>query len=59
VCEQTLQQGQTIRFGLHQLLWIKIGAPWNLDATLARRTLTLPAHTGDVIAIATGIRPAP
>jgi cytoskeletal protein RodZ len=59
VYEQTLQQGQRVRFGLHQPLWVRIGAPWNLDATLNRRTITLPAHTADVLATATAIRPAP
>src|SRR5712691_11997744 len=35
--EQTLQQGQTVRFGLRKLLWIRFGAPWNLDATIGSR----------------------
>jgi cytoskeletal protein RodZ len=57
--EQTLQQGQTIRFALHRPLWIRIGAPWNIDATLAHQSLTLPAHTGDVLATPSGLTPAP
>ncbi len=30
VYEQTLQQGQTVRFGLRKSLWIRLGAPWIL-----------------------------
>ncbi len=57
--EQTLQQGQTARFGLRKPLWIRLGAPWNLDATIGRRPVTtaLPARTGDMLATAGGLRP--
>jgi hypothetical protein len=57
--EGTLAQGQTMRFGLREPLWIRIGAPWNLDAVLDGRTATgrLPASTGDVIATAAGLEP--
>ncbi len=61
VYEQTLQQGQTARFGLRKPLWIRLGAPWNLDATIGRRPLTaaLPSRTSDVLATATGLQPTP
>ena len=59
VYEQTLQQGQTVRFGLRRRLWIRLGAPWNLDATIGRRQVTeaLPSRTGDTLATAAGLRP--
>ena len=60
VYEQTLQQGQTARFGLRKPLWIRLGAPWNLDARIGRRpaTAALPSRTADILATATGLRPA-
>lgn len=61
VYEQTLLQGQTARFGLRTPLWIRLGAPWNLDATIGRRPVTaaLPSRTGDMLATAAGLRPTP
>jgi cytoskeleton protein RodZ len=59
VYEQTLQPGQRVRFGLRRRLWIRVGAPWNLDASIGRRPVTLPAHTGNLLATAAGLRPAP
>ena len=58
VYAQTLQPGQTARFGLRKPLWIRVGAPWNLDATLGRHSITsgLPPRTGDMLATATGLR---
>ena len=60
VYEQTLRRGETIRLGLRQLLWIRVGAPWNLDATIGQRivTSTLPSSTADVVASPAGLRPA-
>jgi cytoskeletal protein RodZ len=50
----TLQPGQSVRFGLRKPLWIRLGAPWNLDATIGRRPVTsaLPPRTGDIIVTA-------
>jgi len=61
VYEQTLQQGQMVRFGLRRPLWIRVGAPWNLEATIGGRSVTaaLPQTTGNVVATAGGLRPAP
>lgn len=61
VYEQTLQQGQVVRFGLRRALFIRLGAPWNLDASIGGRPVTaaLPAQTGNVRAAASGITPAP
>ena len=59
VYERTLQQGQTVRFGLRKRLWIRLGTPSNLDATIGRRpaTAALPSQTGDMLATAAGLRP--
>jgi cytoskeleton protein RodZ len=48
VYEGTLGQGRTARFSSTRL-WIRIGAPWNIDATLNGRAVQLPAATGDVV----------
>jgi cytoskeleton protein RodZ len=40
-------------------LWVRIGAPWNLEATLnGRQVQGLPADTGNVLVTPTGIVPA-
>ncbi len=59
VYERTLQAGETLRFGLRKPLWIRVGAPWNLDASIGARSLnsSLPTHTGDLIATADGLQP--
>ncbi len=61
VYERTLRQGQVVRFGLRKALWIRVGAPWNLDAAIGGRRLTaaLPTRTGDLVASKTGLRPSP
>ncbi len=58
--ERTLQQGQTMRFGLRRPLWIRLGAPWNVDASIGRRSVTasLPALTGNVLVTAHGVTSA-
>jgi cytoskeletal protein RodZ len=59
--EATLQQGQTLRFGLRHPLWIRIGAPWNLAASIGGRQVTasLPTAIGNVVVSARGLQPAP
>jgi len=42
VYEQTLQAGQTVRFGLRRPLWIRLGAPWNKHRRGDRPTLAQP-----------------
>lgn len=61
VYEQTLQPGQTVRFGLRKSLWIRLGAPRNLEARIGSRPVTaaLPSHTGDLLATSSGLRPSP
>jgi cytoskeleton protein RodZ len=58
--EYTLQQGQVVRFGLKRPLWIRLGAPWNVDASMGNRSVTasLPAVIGNVLVTANGVRAA-
>jgi len=59
VYERTLEQGQTVRFGLRKPLCIRLGAPGNVDATIGEtRVSGLPVHVADVMATAAGIQPA-
>jgi cytoskeleton protein RodZ len=55
VYERTLEQGRTAHF-VSTRLWIRIGAPWNVDATLNGRAVQLPAATGDVVVTPAGLR---
>ena len=48
VYESTLAQGQRVRFTAGRL-WIRIGAPWNLDATLNGKPLPLPTAIGNIV----------
>ena len=54
IFERTLQPGRTARF-ISTRLWIRIGAPWNLDATLDGKTVQLPATTGNVLVTPAGL----
>ena len=54
VYERTLEQGRTARF-ISTRLWIRIGAPWNVDATLNGKAVQLPASTGDVVVTPAGL----
>jgi cytoskeleton protein RodZ len=60
VTEQTLQQGETARFGLGKPLWIRLGAPWNLAAAIGSRSITaaLPTLTGNVLVTTHGLTAA-
>jgi transcriptional regulator with XRE-family HTH domain len=49
----TLPQGRTARF-VSRRLWIRFGAPWNVDATLNGKAVRLPTSTGDVTVTPTG-----
>jgi hypothetical protein len=48
IYERTLEQGQTARFAATRL-WIRIGAPWNVDATLNGKRLPLPTKIANVL----------
>ena len=60
VYEHVLHRGETARFGLRKPLWIRVGAPWNLDATIGRRSVTssLPDRTGNAKATSHGMNAA-
>ena len=54
--ERTLQPGQRAQFaGAH--LWIRIGAPWNIDATLNGKRVQLPTSVADVLVTPGALRP--
>jgi hypothetical protein len=53
--EGTLEPGESRRFA-DGPLWIRIGAPWNLEASLAGRRLSLPQTVANVVVTAMGIR---
>jgi transcriptional regulator with XRE-family HTH domain len=53
--EGTLEPGESHRFGGGQL-WIRIGAPWNLEASRAGRRLSLPQTVANVVVTTNGIR---
>ncbi len=56
--EGMLRKGDSLRFASRQL-WIRLGAPWNLDAQLNRKPLQgLPHDTGNVIVTPEGFRSA-
>ena len=47
--EGLLQEGASLRFARRRL-WVRIGAPWNLLATLNGRPVQgLPAETGNLL----------
>jgi len=51
--ERTLDQGASVRF-VSKRLWIRIGAPWNVDARLNGHAVALPARTGNVVVTPAG-----
>lgn len=53
--EGTLEPGDSRRFAAGPL-WIRIGAPWNLEASRAGRRLSLPQTVANVVVTASGIR---
>jgi len=58
--QRTLLQGESVRFGLRRPLWIRLGAPWNLNATIAGRVVSnqLPQQTGNILVTAGGVHPS-
>ena len=61
VYEGTLTAGRTLRYTLsprRQQLWVRIGAPWNLDVLLNNRNLSgLPPVPGNILITRRGIEP--
>ncbi len=56
VYDRTLEPGQTARF-VATRLWIRVGAPWNVDATLNGKRAQLPSSTGNVVVTPGALRP--
>jgi cytoskeletal protein RodZ len=53
--ERTLASGDAVR--LHGTrIWLRLGAPWNLDARLDGKRLALPGQVADVVVSARGVR---
>jgi hypothetical protein len=50
----TVQPGQSVRF-VARRLWVRIGAPWNVDATLNGRTVAMPATTASDLVTRAGL----
>jgi len=55
----TLAQGGMLRFSLRRPLWLRLGDPTNLDATIAGKPVAgLPTQSANIVANRAGIRPA-
>jgi transcriptional regulator with XRE-family HTH domain len=52
--ERTLERGDSVRF-VTRRLWIRIGAPWNLEARLNGKPVRLPTSIANVIVTPTGL----
>jgi cytoskeleton protein RodZ len=55
--ERTLDAGQRARF-VASRLWLRIGAPWNVDATLNGRRTQLPTALANIVVTPQALRPA-
>jgi hypothetical protein len=53
--ERTLEPGRRVRLAGARL-WIRFGAPWNVDATLNGKRVPLPASVGDVMVTPGAVR---
>lgn len=53
--ERTLEPGESVRFAARRL-WIRIGAPWNLDAWLNGKSVQLPRSIASVLVTPAGVR---
>jgi Helix-turn-helix domain/RodZ C-terminal domain len=57
--EQVLAQGSSLRLRVGGGLWVRLGAPWNVDVAVAGHAVTgLPTSPADVLVSKTGIAPA-
>jgi cytoskeleton protein RodZ len=52
--ERTLEPGQTVHFS-GKRLWIRIGAPWNLSASVNGKAVTLPSTLANVVVTRSGL----
>jgi helix-turn-helix protein/uncharacterized protein DUF4115 len=55
VLQRTLEPGQAVRLRGSRL-WLRLGSPWNLEATLGGKRLPLPSGVGNVVVTPTGLR---
>jgi cytoskeleton protein RodZ len=53
--EGTLEQGQSLRFAAKRL-WIRLGAPSSLEASVNGKRVRLPADTANVVVTTAGLR---
>ena len=54
--EGVLEQGKTLPVELSPQVWVRVGAPWNLQIRLGGRVLRgLPAHPGNVVVTRSGL----
>ena len=57
--ERTLAQGATLRLPVGTALWVRIGAPWNLDLSVGGRPVAgLPTTAANVLVSRSGIAAA-
>ena len=57
--EQVLAQGASLRLRVGNGLWVRFGAPWNVDLSVAGRQLAgMPTAPANVLVTKTGIAPA-
>jgi len=57
--EQVLAQGSSMRLPVGAGLWVRFGAPWNVDLTVAGHAVAgLPTSPANVLVSRTGIAPA-
>jgi len=57
--ERTLAQGRTLRLPVGRALWVRIGAPWNLDLGIAGKAVTrLPTVPANVLVSKSGVAAA-
>ena len=57
--EQVLEQGASLRLRVGGGLWVRMGAPWNLDLTVAGRPVAaLPTAPANVLVSTSGVAPA-
>lgn len=54
--ERTLEAGQRARFVANRL-WLRIGAPWNVDATLNGKRAQLPTALANILVTPQALRP--
>jgi len=50
-----LEEGQSLRFA-GKRLWLRLGAPSNLEASVNGELASLPEDTANVVATAAGVR---